>query len=378
MAVLRHAVEREWGERLVRGWNDGWIYLPDLLGDKIAQLIGARPGEVLVTEATSINLFKLVAAALRARPGRTKIVSDVFNFPSDLYIMQGIIDMLGGRHSLELVPSRDDITIDPQDVEAAIDQDTALVCLTHVAYRSAFMHDMRRITEQAHRMGALALWDLCHSVGAVPLDLTGCHVDLAVGCTYKYLNSGPGAPAFLYVRRDLQDQLVQPIWGWFADKDPFAFNLDFAAAPGLSRFRVGSIPILAMKTIEPALDIMLEAGMQRLRAKNLRQTEYLIFLADRWLAPLGFSLGSPLQAERRGAHISLRHPEGYRIARAMIETPPPTLRVIPDFRPPQNIRLGVASIYNTYTDIYRALERMKIIVANKEYENYPHEKLVVT
>lgn len=378
VTILHQTIEQEWGERLVRGWNDGWIYLPVQLGDKITRLIGAQPGEVLATEGTSINLFKLVVAALRARPDRTKIISDVFNFPSDLYILQGIIDMLGRRHQLVLIPSEDDITIDLQAVESAIDQDTALVCLTHVAYRSAFMYDMARISEAAHRAGALALWDLSHSTGAVPLYLTACNVDLAVGCTYKYLNAGPGAPAFLYVRRDLQEQMVQPIWGWFADKDPFAFDLDFAPAKDISRFRVGSIPILSMKAIEPALDIMLEAGMERLRTKNVRQTEYLIYLADRWLAPLGFSLGSPRQVEQRGAHISLRHPEGYRIARAMIETPPPALRVIPDFRPPDNIRLGIASVYNTFADIYHAMERMRTIVLNREYEKFPYEKLAVT
>lgn len=376
--TMRHAIEREWGQRLIRVWNDGWIDTPTTLGAKIAQLLGAQPDEVLVTEATSINLFKLAAAALRARPDRTKIVSDVFNFPSDLYIFQGLIDLLGGRHRLDLIPSTDTVTIAPEAVRAAIDPDTALVSLTHVAFKSAFMYDMAAVTRLAHGAGALTLWDLSHSVGAVPVDLNGAGADLAVGCTYKYLNGGPGAPAFLYVRRDLQEQLGQPLWGWFAAKDPFAFALDYTPAPGLARYRVGTPPMLSMKAVEPAVDILLEAGIDRLRAKSVRQTEYLIFLAEQWLIPLGFTIGTPRLADIRGSHVSIRHPEGYRINRAMIEAEPPALKVIPDFRTPDNIRLGVTPLYTTFTDIYRALARIQTIVADRIYEQYSTERLAIT
>ena len=376
--LVRDVVEREWGERLIRGWNEGWSDAPKKLGAKIARLIGAGEDEVLVTEATSINLFKLVIAALQARPGRNKIVSDVFNFPSDLYILQGVIDLLGKKHRLELIPSTDNIVISRQAVAAAIDDETALVSLTHVAFKSAFMYDMVDVTRLAHQAGAMMLWDLCHSVGAVPVDLNGSGVDLAVGCTYKYLNGGPGAPAFLYVRRDLQPQLLQPVWGWFAAADPFAFSLDFTPAPDISRFRVGTLPILSLKVIEPAVDLLLEAEMDHLRAKSIRQTEYLIFLARQWLLPLGFSLGTPAQADQRGSHVSLRHPEGYRITRALIESPSPATRVIPDFRMPDNIRMGIAPIYTTFTEIYLALERMRVIVQERTYERYSKERLAVT
>ena len=253
VAYLRQAVEHDWGERLIRLWNDGWVHTPTDLGARIARLIGAQPDEVLVTEGTSTNLFKLAVAALRARPGRSGIVSDVFNFPSDLYIFQGIIDLLGGQHHLALVPTRDNIVIDPKDLSAALDRDTALLSLTHVAFKSAFMYDMARVTSQAHEVGALTLWDLSHSAGAVPLELNHWNVDLAVGCTYKYLNGGPGAPAFLYVRKDLQSELVPPTWGWFAAQSPFDFELDFQPAEDISRFRVGTPPMLSMKAIEPAL-----------------------------------------------------------------------------------------------------------------------------
>jgi kynureninase len=375
---MRNMIEHEWGKRLIRGWNEGWINIPTDLGAKIAKLVGAQADEILVTEGTSINLFKLAVAALNARPNRSGVVSDVLNFPSDLYILQGIIDLMGKNHHLNLLPSADGISIANEAVESALDSDTALVSMTHVAYKSAFMYDMARVTEQAHQAGALMLWDLSHSVGAVPVDLNGCNVDLAVGCTYKYLNGGPGSPAFLYVRRDLQEQLSQPMWGWFAAQDPFAFELDFTPAADISRYRVGAAPILSMKAVEPSVDILLEATMERIRAKSIKQTEYLIFLADQWLAPLGFTLGTPRQAEMRGSHVSLRHAEGYRISRALIEAPPPAIQVIPDFRPPDNIRLGITPLYTTFVEIHQALDRMRTIVEEGIYEQYSSERLSVT
>jgi kynureninase len=376
--VMRNTIEQEWGKRLIRAWNDGWINTPTELGAKIAKLVGAHADEILVTEATSINLFKLAVAALQARPNRAGVVSDVLNFPSDLYILQGIINLLGKNHYLKLISSADGITIAPDAVDAAIDNDTALVSLTHVAFKSAYTYNMARVTEKAHEVGALMLWDLSHSVGAVPVDLNGCNVDLAVGCTYKYLNGGPGSPAFLYTRRDLQVQLSQPMWGWFATENPFAFELDFTPASDISRYRVGTPPMISMRALEPAIDILLEATMERLRAKSIKQTEYLIFLADQWLTPLGFTLGTPRQAEMRGSHVSLRHLESYRISRALIESPPPAVQVIPDFREPDNIRLGITPLYTTFTEIHQALNRMRTIVEEKIYEQYSIERLSVT
>jgi kynureninase len=248
------------------------------------------------------------------------------------------------------------------------------------------MYDMQAVTKITHQAGALALWDLSHSVGAVPLELNAWGIDLAVGCTYKYLNSGPGAPAFLYVRRGLQKQLTQPIWGWFGARAPFEFRLDFQPAEDIERFRVGTAPMLSMLAIEPALDILLEAGMVPLRNKSIQQTAYLLYLAREWLLPLGFSIGSPVDSSQRGSHIALRHPEAYRINRAMIELPPlpenyiskPSIRVIPDFRAPDNIRLGIAPLYTTFSDIYRALDFMRWIVEKQVYLLYSDEQQAVT
>jgi kynureninase len=377
---LQDLIEEQWGKGLIEGWNKGWFEMPTRLGSRIAQLIGARDDEVVVCDTTSINLYKLAAAALRYQVGKKVLVSDEFNFPTDLYIYQGVIDFLNREHQLELIPSEDSISISEENIKNAITDDTALVALTQVAFKSAFMYDIQQVTELAHKKGALAMWDLCHSVGAVPLKLNEWNVDLAVGCTYKYLNGGPGSPAFLYVRKDLQKELLPPIWGWFADKAPFAFNLDFTPSESISRFQISTPHILSMAGIEPALEIMLEAGIDQLREKSIEQTDYLIYLAQELLVPLGFEIGSPLDSSRRGSHVSLRHPEAYRICRALIDPQPSdtSLKVIPDFRAPNNIRLGIAPLYTSFTEIHRALKRLKTIVEDGIYQNYSKEQLKVT
>jgi kynureninase len=377
---LQDQVENQWGKNLIRGWNEGWFEKPTRLGARLSELIGARPDEVVICDTTSVNLFKLSTAALRYQEGRKAVISDEFNFPTDLYIFQGVIDLLGNQHRLELIRSADSITIKTGDVASSITEDTALVALTQVAFKSAFMYDIQEISALAHQAGALTLWDLSHSVGAVPLKLNDWGADLAVGCTYKYLNGGPGSPAFLYVRKDLQERLYSPIWGWFADQNPFAFNLDFTPAKDISRFQISTPHVLSMAGLEPALEIILEAGMDRIREKSIQQTEYLIFLAQEVLAPLGFQIGSPLDSSLRGSHVSLRHTEAYRICRALIDPLPEdtNLRVIPDFRAPDNIRLGIAPLYTSFEDIHRAILRLAEISAKELYQNYSREQLKVT
>ncbi len=364
---LKQTIEEEWGDRLIRGWADDWMNTPYQLGAKIAKLIGAREDEVVVGDATSINLFKLAVAALRAKPDRKKIVSDVFNFPSDLYVLQGVIDLLGNAHQLDLIPSEDLISIKSLDIENTIDKDTALVCLTHIAFKSGFMYDMAEVTRFAHQNNALALWDLSHSVGAVPLFMNDWDVDLAVGCSYKFLNGGPGSPAFLYVRKDLQKEMMQPIWGWFASENPFNFELKFSPAHDISRFRVGTPAILSMKAIEPAIDLLLEAGVARIRAKCNQMSEYLIYLAKEWLLPRGFKLGSPEDPEKRGSHVSLRHPKSEQIVAALQDSISDEKQVIVDFRTPDNIRIGIAPIYNSFTEINEAMNRIRQIVKSKDF-----------
>ena len=375
---IRQVVEDEWGDRLIRSWNEGWIEASGRIGEKLAGLIGAQPGEVIIADGTSVNLFKLVVAALKHQQGRTRIVSDDLNFPSDLYVLQGIVDLPGNRHELHLAPSTDGMVTEPGSIESLLDEDTAMLVLTHTCFKSSFVHDMGRLTQSAHRKGIMVLWDLSHSVGSVEIDLNGCNADLAVGCTYKYLNSGPGAPAFLFVRKDLQDKLEQPIWGWLGSDYPFAFDLEYTPSGSIFRFQTGTPPILSMLAIEPGLDLILEAGMHRLREKSVLMTEYLLYLFNQWLAPHGFELGSPRDPEMRGSHVSIKHPEAYRINRALIEAVPPAVKVIPDFRPPDNIRLGIAPIYTSFEEIHLALLRIKEIIESKEYEQYSDERSTVT
>jgi kynureninase len=371
---LRTVVENEWGEKLIRGWNAGWFDAPARVGDKIGRLLGAAPGQVMVSESTSVNLFKLTMAALVARPGRTRIVSDTLNFPSDLYITQGCVALLGNRHHLHLVPSADGIAVDKKTLFEAIDEQTALVTLSHVVFKSGFLYDAAAVTARAHDVGALVLWDVSHAVGAVPIELDRWEADLAVGCTYKYLNGGPGSPAFLYVRRDWQEKMRSPIWGWFGQKSPFAFDLDYVPADGIKRFLVSSPPIVSLAAMEAAIDVVLEAGIDRIRNKSIRLTSYLIFLIDAILAPLGFTLGSPRDAASRGSHVTIRHPEGYRINRALIEE----MNVIPDFREPDNIRLGLSPLYTSFGDVWELVDRIRRTVEEKRYRNYPVERLPVT
>jgi kynureninase len=367
-------VEVEWGRDLIRGWNANWYQASARVGEKIARLVGAGPGQVVVSNSTSVNLFKLTMAALAMRPGRDRIVSDVLNFPSDLYILQGIIRLLGNSHHLHLVPSADGITVDQQALFDAIDERTALVTLSHVTFKSGFLYDAAAVTERAHQVGALVLWDLSHSVGAVPIQLDRWGVDLAVGCTYKYLNGGPGAPAFLYVRRDLQQKVLSPIWGWFGQRAPFAFDLEYTPAEGITRFLDGTPPVLSLLAIEPALDLLLEAGIERIRRKSVRLTSYLAYLVDTILTPLGFSLGSPSDPAQRGSHVSVRHPQGYRINRALIQE----MEVLPDFREPDNIRLGLAPLYTSFAEVWEAVDRIRRVVEEERHLRYPTERPPVT
>jgi kynureninase len=372
---MKVLVEEEWGTDLIRGWNKGWWEAPSRIGEKIAALLGAAPGQVVVGDQTSINLFKLATAALTLQPHKKRIITDTFNFPSDLYILQGIARLLGDRHEIVRVGAADnDITPDLAALEKIIHEDTAIVTLSHVTFKSGYLYDMAQITELAHRKGALVLWDLSHSVGAVPINLDECDVDFAIGCTYKYLNGGPGAPAFLYVNKRIQDDVTSPIWGWWGQKDPFEFDLEYHPAPGVQRFLAGTAPMLSTLAMEEALTPLLDAGMDALRAKSILMTDYASYLTDELLAPLGFSLGSPRDSARRGSHISIRHKQGYRINRAMIEE----MNVIPDFRAPDNIRLGFAPLYISFTDIWEGFDRIRRVVEEKRYEKYPMQKLTVT
>jgi kynureninase len=348
--LIQDVVRRQWGEDLITSWNrHGWVDLPQRLGAKIARLIGAKPDEVIVADSTSVNLFKLVAAALHLRPGRDVVVSERSNFPTDLYVAQGLEDLLGGRMELRLVPS--------DELEAALDVRTALLMLTHVDYRTGRMHDMARLTRAAHDAGALALWDLAHSAGAVPVDLGAAQVDLAVGCGYKYLNGGPGAPAFLFVAARWHEHARQPLTGWFGHARPFAFESGYQPAPGIARFLAGTPPILSLKALEAGVDLLLQVEQSALRQKSMALTDLFIRLVDERCAGFGFRVASPLAAGARGAQVALRHPEGYPIVQALIAR-----GVIGDFRAPDLLRFGFAPLYVRFVDVWDAADELHTVM----------------
>ncbi len=365
-AIAARTVRDEWGSRLVRGWNEGWVDAPRRVGDKLGRLLGAGPGEILVSDSTSVNLFKLAVAALKAREGRTAIVTDDLNFPSDLYVLGGVARLLGGGRRVVVAKARDGISVDPADLAEAIGPDTALVSLSHVAYKSGFLHDVKAVTEIAHAAGALVLWDVSHSAGVVPVDLEASGADLAVGCTYKYLNGGPGAPAFLYVRRALQSALENPITGWFGREAPFSFAPEFAPAAGAERFLVGTPPVLSLAAAEAGIDLTLEAGVEASREKSVALGKFLEGLWEKLLEPRGVTLRSPREAARRGSHLSFGHPEGLAIDRALIEE----LNVIPDFRPPDVIRFGFAPLYTRFEDLYEAMDGFRRILDEELWRRY--------
>lgn len=368
----------QWGEKLIESWNEHWYNLPEVIGNKLAQIIGASEGEVLMADSTSVNLYKLVHGAMKLRPGRIEVVSDTLNFPTDLYIIQGILKEAGPDYKLVLAESVDGISPDLADLESKITENTALVVLSLVAFKSGYLYDMQAITEMAHRKGALILWDLSHAVGAVPVELNQANADLVVGCTYKYLNGGPGSPAFLFVKKELQPLLDSPIQGWFGEKDPFSFQLQYSPAPTIRKYLVGTPPILSLAATQAGIELIQEAGIWHLREKSLRQGEYLLFLFRKLLEPLGFGTGSPDNCNRRGSHVALKHPEAYRICQAMIHPEKSALRIIPDFRDPDVIRIGITPLYTTYNDLYQAVIRIKNIVESGEYIQFGNQRKTVT
>ena len=356
-ARLTEVVSQQWGERLIRGWSEGWMELPFTLGDRLgAELLGAAPGQVAVADSTTVCFYKLAAAALGARPDRHQIVTDVDNFPTDRYVLES----LARERGLEIVwiEADSDTGPTPGQVADAVTDETALVTFSHVSYRSAFILDAPAITEIAHDAGALTLWDLSHSAGAIPVALDADGVDLAVGCTYKYLNGGPGAPAFLYVRREHQLQLRQPIWGWLGRRDPFEMAPGYLPGEGIAAMLSGTPPVLALTAAAVGIELVIEAGIDAIRAKSVALTDYAVALIDEWPASLGAGIGSPRDGGVRGSHVALVHPDARQLSQRLIDG-----GVVVDFRTPDVIRLGLSPLTTRFTDVYDGLERVRGMLA---------------
>ena len=353
-ARVAQVVKQEWGGQLIKSWNNaGWVDMPQRVGNKIGQLIGARAGETVACDSTSVNLYKTLSMALGLKPERKVILTERDNFPTDLYIAKGLVAQLGGDCELRMVEA--------DEIEANLGEDVAVLMLSHVNFRSGAMHDLEKITAAAHLAGALVLWDLAHSTGAVPVDLNAAGADFAVGCGYKYLNGGPGAPAFAFIHKKHHNRVRTPLAGWFGHVKPFAFTPHYTAAADASQALVGTPPILSLAALEVGVDLMLEASMEAVRAKSIALTDLFIALVEQELR--GFTLVSPRDSAVRGSQVSLQHEQAWPICQALIAK-----GVIGDFRTPDLLRFGFAPLYVSYTEVWVAVAILKDIMKTGLWE----------
>lgn len=359
MDCAQQVINQQWGTDLINSWNKaGWWDLPVRLGNKIGQLVGARENETVVTDTTSMNLFKVLATAIgiqQQHPTRKTIIAERDSFPTDLYMIEGFMALINQGYKLQLIDQ-------PEDLPLYLDEQTAVVVLSHVNYRTGYLHDMAAVNQQAHAQGALIIWDLCHSIGAVPIDLNGSNSDFAIGCTYKYLNGGPGSPAMLWVHSRYQTAFNQPLSGWWGHAKPFAMDVSYTPADNVRRYLCGTQPIVSMSLVECGVDIFLQTDMQALRQKSLRLTDVLIQLLEQECAGYDLTLITPREHLHRGSHISVRHPHGYAIVQALIAR-----GVIGDYREPEVIRLGVTPLYLSFCDIWQAVQHLKQVLVSQEW-----------
>ena len=360
-ARAAEVITQEWGTGLIRSWNTaGWFELPSRLGDKLAGLLGAKEGELVITDTTSLNIFKALAASLRIQqkrqPERRVILSERDNFPTDLYMIQGMIDLLQQGYEMRLID--DDLPL-----ARALDEDVAVVLLSHVNYRSGQMHDMAAVTRQAHERGALVIWDLAHAAGAVPVDLNGADADYAVGCTYKYLNGGPGSPAFIWVAPRHIPDFWQPLSGWWGHQRPFDMTVAYEPAGGIRRYLCGTQPIVSLAMVECGLDVAREADMAEVRRKSLALGDLFIALVEERCAGHPLTLVTPRDHAQRGSHVSLRHPNGYEVMQALIAR-----GLIGDYREPEVLRFGLTPLYFGYADVWDAVEILKDVLDSKAWD----------
>jgi len=350
---LRDLVAEEWGSRLIRSWEERWLALPEQIGDELGRVaLGAAPGQTIVADSTSVCLYKTLRAAVALRPGRDEIVTDTANFPTDRFLVESVAAELG--LTLRWIETDPLTGVRAEDVAAVTGPRTAAVVLSHVDYRSAAVADLAAVTRLVHERGGLVVWDLCHSVGVLPVGLDAAGADFAVGCTYKFLNAGPGAPAFLYVNARHHEAFGQPITGWMGAADTFAMAPTYVPAPGIRRALSGTPPVLGMVGVQEGVALLAEAGIDRVRAKAVALGRWVLALADEWLVPLGFTIASPRDDDRRGGHVTLRHPDAERLSRVLIEN-----GVLIDFRRPDGIRVGLSPLTTGFAEVRQAMARVR-------------------
>ena len=364
MAKAQEIVLDNWGKSLIKSWNiHGWFTLSQTIGDKLAPTIGANPGEVVVTDATGINIFKVIAAGLAMNPDRKKIVMEGSNFPTDNYTAQGLVKLLGDKHEIVFAEEEEGIL-------DAIDESVAVVCITQVHYKSGRLLDMKKITEKTQACGAISIWDLCHSGGALPVDLNGCNVDFAIGCTYKYYNGGPGSPAFVFCPKRHQGKALQPLTGWYSHAAPFAFERDYRPAENINQMLSGTQGIISLAVTEVGVDITARADMNELRKKSLKLSELFMQLIEQECGDYGFNIITPKEDARRGSQVAMSHENGYAIVQALIAA-----GVMGDFRAPDTLRFGLTPLYIRYVDVWDAVARLKDIMSNETYKKEEFNKV---
>lgn len=374
---INNVVENQWGQNLIRSWNDHWLSLSARIESKLATLLGGSPDELKVGESTSVNLYKLIHALLSSTIVPKNLITDSLNFPTDVYIMEGLAKQFHCNPTT-IVSYSSDLKADLNLLKKEIKENPGIVCLSLVSYKSSWLYPMRSLNEYAEENNSIIVWDLSHAVGVVDVHFKESKTKIALGCTYKFLNGGPGAPSFIYIKKDLISRLNSPIQGWFGHERPFDFSLPFIPAKGINRFDAGTPQILSMVAMEAGIDLTIQAGVKCIRQKSQAQTQFLVELINLKLHPYGFEIETPLNSNERGSHITLKHKESWRICKALIVGKAAGIKVIPDFRPPDYLRLGVAPIYTSYLDLFLSVERIEQIMQNREYEDISSEMPTVT
>jgi kynureninase len=375
--TIEEAVQKQWGEGLIRSWNQYWLSLSSRISDKYSELLGAEKGEIIIGESTSVSLYQVTYALLKEGRFAKHLSTDILNFPTDLYVLEGL-EKSFGIPSLKIISYKNEVEAEIEILKASIKNNPGIICLSLVSYKSAYLYPMKQLNRWASKHHSIIVWDLSHAVGAVAIDLKETETMIALGCTYKYMNGGPGAPAFLYINEEWHSKLLNPIQGWFGHQRPFDFSKKYEAAKSIKRFASGTPAILSLLGMEAGIDITLEAGIKLLQEKSIQQSEAFIKEVINKLVPLGFSIESPLDHRKRGSHVTISHYASWQICQALIAGNGEHPKIIPDFRPPHFIRFGITPLYTRFEEIKRVIEVLREIAERKLYLNFPLEKLEVT
>ena len=377
LKILQETIQNQWGKRLIRSWNEIWLDLPLGLAKKYGALLNIKKEEVIIGESTSVRLYQILHALINSKKYTNKLSSDNLNFPTDLYVLEGLANEFN-LSKVNLINYKQEIFADLNLLKKNIQNNQGIYCLSLVTFKSSFLYPMKDLNLWAEENNSIIVWDLSHAIGAVEIDLKETQTKIALGCSYKFMNGGPGSPAFLFIQKKLQDLLHNPIKGWFGHQNPFNFAPNYLPDSGINRFASGTTQVLSMQAMEPGIDITLEAGIKNLRKKSIALSEFFLNGIEEELIPLGFKIQSPSNSDLRGSHLTISHPASWQICQALIQGESNALKVIPDYRPPNLLRFGIAPLYTSYENIFRVLIRIKEIVKTESYKRFEIKKTKVT